>query len=481
MPTGWPAALSTALTTDLSTAFGGRLAALDRQLLRDRPPGANPAGWRCFQLGLLLLPSSALLAALLLLVALIQGSRGRPAPWRDPVNALLLATALLMLLGCFGASSGWLAWLGLGNWLPFFWAFWGFQAYLASAAARRRAGQWLLAGTLPVLITGFGQLLGQWSGPWQILGGLVIWHIKAGGNPPDRLAGLFDYANIAGAWLALAWPFALAALLQRGQHPWRRLTALAIAAAMAAAIFLTDSRNAWGGLLLAVPLVAGPLSWRWLLPLLLLSLVPVALASLPGIPAALQQPARALVPQSIWGRLNDANSHGQRPLAITRLSQWQVAVGLVAERPWLGWGAAAFSVIYPLRTGFWHGHTHNLPLDLAVSHGLPVALLLVALVLGLLIRAARLGMASGALWDRAWWAAALVLTSLHATDMPFYDSRINLAGWVLLAGLRCYGTDCSGANGSLAPGSHEIGSNAIGSQANGTGAHSASSPGEARI
>jgi O-antigen ligase len=475
MPTGWPAALSTALTTDLSTALStasrGRLADLDRQLLRDRPPAATPLGWRCFQLGLLLLPSSALLAALLLLLALIQGSCGRPAAWRDPVNVLLLATALLMLLGCFGASSGWLAWLGLGNWLPFFWAFWGFQAYLASAAARRRAGQWLLAGTVPVLVTGFGQLLGHWSGPWQILGGLVIWHIKAGGNPPDRLAGLFDYANIAGAWLALTWPFALAALLQRGQRPWRRLSALAIAAALAAAIFLTDSRNAWGGLLLAVPLVAGPLSWRWLLPLLLLSLIPVALASLPGIPAALQQPARALVPQSIWGRLNDANSHGQRPLAITRLSQWQVAVGLVAERPWLGWGAAAFSVIYPLRTGFWHGHTHNLPLDLAVSHGLPVALLLVALVLGLLIRAARLGMASGALWDRAWWAAALVLTSLHATDMPFYDSRINLAGWVLLAGLRCYGTNCS-----LAPSSH-----VIGSQANGTGANSASSPGEARI
>jgi hypothetical protein len=29
----------------------------------------------------------------------------------------------------------------------------------------------------------------------------------------------------------------------------------------------------------------------------------------------------------------------------------------------------------------------------------------------------------------------LVLVALHATDMPFYDSRINVAGWVLLAGL----------------------------------------------
>ncbi len=122
-------------------------------------------------------------------------------------------------------------------------------------------------------------------------------------------------------------------------------------------------------------------------------------------------------------------------------------------------------MIYPLRTGFWHGHTHNLPLDLAVSHGLPVALLVVGLVLGLLIRAARLGMASGAIWDRAWWAAALVLTALHATDMPFYDSRINVAGWVLLAGLRCYGSNCS-VSGSLA---------------GGTDANAASSPGEDRI
>ena len=33
-------------------------------------------------------------------------------------------------------------------------------------------------------------------------------------------------------------------------------------------------------------------------------------------------------------------------------------------------------------------------------------------------------------------ASTLVLVCLHATDIPFYDSRINIAGWVLLVGLR---------------------------------------------
>ena len=345
-----------------------------------------------------------------------------------------------MLVGCFGATSGWLAWVGLGNWLPFFWGFWGFQPYVATARARRRAGLWFLAGTVPVIVTGLGQLYLGWAGPWQLLGGLIPWWITPGGNPPGRLSGLFDYANITGSWLALVWPFGLAALLQR-PLPWqRRALALLLAASLVASLYLTDSRNAWGALVLALPIVVGPASWLWLLPLLLVAIGAVALASLPMVPADLQHWARVVVPEPIWVRLSDLHFAGHRPLAITRLGQWAVAAGLIGERPWLGWGAAAFSLIYPLRTGHWHGHTHNLPIDLAISFGLPVAVMVIGLVGWLLLRAGRLGMLQAPVFERAWWAAALVLVALHATDMPLYDSRINIAGWILLAGLRCVGT-----------------------------------------
>jgi len=184
--------------------------------------------------------------------------------------------------------------------------------------------------------------------------------------------------------------------------------------------------------------VMGPAVWIWLLPVLALLALPVVLATLPGIPDVIQVPLRSIVPQEIWGRLNDFNSQGRRPDQITRLSQWSVAAELIAERPWLGWGAAAFTVIYPLRTGFWHGHTHNILFELALSHGLPAALLLVGLVLWLLIRAVRTGMARSLLFDRAWFASALILVVLHASDLPMYDSRVNIAGWILLAGLRCW-------------------------------------------
>lgn len=401
----------------------------------DGSPSASPWGWRCFQLGLFLLPSSALLAALLLFPALILGSLKREHPyWGDPWNAPLLLAGLLMVVGCVGSYSGPLAWAGLGNWIPFFWGFWGFQPYVALPSSRRRSSLWLVAGTVPVLVTGLGQLWFGWQGPWQIFGGLIVWFMAAGGRPEGRLSGLFDYANIASAWLSMVWPLMLAVLVQPGLNRVRRGVVVAMAVAVVLALVLTESRNGWGALVLAVPLVLGPPSWPWLLPLLGLALLPVLMAVLPGVPSLLQDPARTLVPEGIWARLSDAQYASERALASTRLSQWGLALQWIAERPWFGWGAAAFSVIYPLRTGKWHGHPHNLPLELAISHGLPVAVLVVGLVLVLLVVSLRCG--SSALFDRAWWTAALVLVVLHATDLPFFDSRLNIAGWILLAGLR---------------------------------------------
>ena len=98
-----------------------------------RPLEASRWGWRCFQIGLFLLPSSALLASLLLFPSLLMSSWRSERPfWRDPWNAPLFVASLLMVIGCFGSYSGSLAWVGMGNWLPFFWAFWGFQPYVSS-------------------------------------------------------------------------------------------------------------------------------------------------------------------------------------------------------------------------------------------------------------------------------------------------------------------------------------------------------------
>ena len=390
-------------------------------------------GERLFRIGLFLLPSSALLGGLCLLAAAVIGSRGRTVPiWRDRWCQPLLLAAALMLIGALQATTGSLAWVGLGNWLPLIWAFWAFQPYLISERQRRNAAWMLVAGTLPVLLTGFGQMFLGWEGPWQLGGEAVVWFVAPGGKPLGRLSGLFDYANVAGAWLGVIWPLLIAAVLR--PDGWRRRgAALVLALAAGTAVLLTQSRNAVGGLVLALPLVIGPSSWLLLLPVLLLVSSPLLLALLPGVPAGLKSGAMALLPDSILERLLE---RGDMPWKLTRLGQWIYAIQLVAARPWLGWGSAAFSVMYPIHASLrWHGHSHNLPLELAISHGVPVALLIVGTVLALMMLALRRGMLRQAPLERAWWTSALVLLTMHFTDLPFFDARLNLLGWILLAGL----------------------------------------------
>ena len=401
-------------------------------------------GWKCFQLGILCLPSSALISFIFLFVALFKGTFIRSDKYfQEFWNYLLLVISFLMIVGCLRSQTGSLAWLGLFNWLPFFWFFWGLQPYLLTSERRRKCASIFVLGSLPVLITGFGQLWLGWEGPWELFDGLIIWFISPGGEPLGRLSGLFDYANITAAWLSGVWPFCLASVL----HPFifgrNRFAHFVLLIAFVLAMILTNSRNAWGAIFLALPIVLGSTSWSWLIPVMLISLMPVVIAVLPVFDLGLQQFVRNIIPESIWMRLNDMQFVDNRPLEATRIGQWKIAINLIFQKPVFGWGAAAFSIIYPLKTGLSHGHSHNLPLELAISHGILVSFLLNIFVFGLLLISAyyiifsKLNTSRNLLIDRAWWTSVLILICFHATDIPLFDSRINILGWILLIGLRC--------------------------------------------
>ena len=119
---------------------------------------------------------------------------------------------------------------------------------MLTSERRKKCASWLVLGSLPVLITGFGQLWLGWEGPWQIFDGLIIWFISPGGEPLGRLSGLFDYANITAAWLSGVWPFCLASVL----HPFilgrNRIISFVLLSAFILALILTNSRNAWGAI-----------------------------------------------------------------------------------------------------------------------------------------------------------------------------------------------------------------------------------------
>lgn len=405
------------------------------------PLHCSTQGWIAVQLGVLFLSSSALISGLALLLALtLWRPRDQPPPLSRVDARLLAVLSLLMLLGtAVSAKAGGLAWLGLGNWLPFFWFFLAVRPYVATPAARARLGFWLCAATVPVVVVGLLQSVMGWNQELHALGGLIRWPM----GEPRTGTSLFENPNQTAAWLAMATPFVAQRLLNRQQTLGTRLMTLLLGLATTASLLLSASRNAISTLLLSWPLSGGR---RWRRLVLAAAVVYAALVvlrlsqgSTPSTPLL-----AAVVPQALVKKLLEMGN-GTDPSLLYGRRETIYAQGMawLGQHPWLGLGEQGFAALYTAKLlAQFDGeppaglimHSHSLPLEFALSHGLP-ALLLLAVVIGL-------GMArSGSCWlagqlhrpDHSWWLAAVVLIWLHIWDVPFFDSRLNMAGWIVFA------------------------------------------------
>jgi len=407
---------------------------------------------QAFLLGLVLLPSSALLGGLALLAALLTPNGSTADGWRNAPRAERagwLALVMLLLIGAIGARSGQLAWVGLGNWIPFIWAFWGFQRFLSTALLRRQAAVAIVSGSVPVLAIGLLQLLLGWQGPWQSLGGLFIWFLHDGDpTVTPRFTGIFENPNFSGAWLVMVWPLALALL---GDHLQSQTTApnnrratrivAVLTALIGLSLLLSGSRNAIGLALLVVPLLLGWRCLRWYAPLAIAWLGAVWLAAANGAPPLLQQLSRLVVPATLWEKVARKVLDPQAATTLAHRSRealWEGAGQFLQQLPPLGFGENGFRLLYEAKTGTYINHSHNLPLEFVLSHGWLAAGLFLLLVAAVLVGTWRAGLASSGSVDRAWLAATLVTIGLHGWDIPSFDSRHNVLGWVLLAGLQAY-------------------------------------------
>jgi O-antigen ligase len=402
-----------------------------------RPPGTSRAGWVSLQVGVLFLSSSALVSGIALLLAIsLWRPQQQPAPLSRPEARLLAALSLLMLLGtALSAKAGPLAWLGLANWLPFFWFFLAIRPYLATAAARQRVAFWLCAATVPVVVVAWLQHVMGWKGQLDALGGLIRWPM----NDPITGTSLFDNPNVTGAWLALVMPFAVQRGLQPHQRLGTRLLGWGLALSSVATLVLSASRNAMATLLLTWP-ASGSRRLRWGVLALAGIYGALVLASLHG---NLPEPLTLVVPAGLSNKLQQLEE-GARPLQAQRHQIYAAALQWLAQQPWWGVGEQGFGTLYRAKIQADLGstatvaitHAHSTPLEFALSHGIPALALLAWVVIAPLLRATN-GWRRGTLdpINRAWWLAALVLIWVNIWDVPFFDSRLNIAGWLVLAGL----------------------------------------------
>jgi O-antigen ligase len=281
---------------------------------------------------------------------------------------------------------------------------------------------WVLAGVLNALLGALQVFAPQLpDGTWIARSGLPG---RAVGNlrQPNHLSSLL-------LWSAIA----VIPLLELGRL--RRPLGGSLFALMCFAVVLTASRTG----VLGVGLLAlwGSLDRRLSRPTrLLLLLAPLfyAIAWL-GLSAWAEASRHAFGGQ---GRLAEADLSG------SRFAIWANTLELIRQQPWTGVGFGEFNLAwtltpFPDRPVAFFDHTHNLPLQLMVELGLPLAAAVMALLLAAMARASRLARqadrATGVTLRSAWMM--LLLIALHSLlEYPLWYAYFLLpAAWLFGYGL----------------------------------------------
>ena len=406
-------------------------------------------GFIFFLLGIFFLPSTMVIGILFLLPAFAIASISLNKSflkdyWNYPylIFGFLIITSSIFQNYLFTNNYNeiWdtkLSFIGLANWIPLIWVFWASQPYLNSKSKRKSFSLFLVAGTFPVLVTGLGQYFLKWHGPFETLNGLVIWYqrpiVKPGG-----LTGLFNNQNYAASWLSFVWPFCIALLLEKGNNFFKKTTALGFLISTGLAAFLTFSRNAWLGLLTSTPIVLGKKGVKNFLPLLTITILVLFLLFSPIFEGELQNNLRNLFPRDV---LLEFSNEGYKGLDVTRIGIYKSAIELIKENPFFGIGAGSFTEIFLSNTTFWKGHSHNLLLELSLSYGLPATIIFFLTTTYILYSSSKKIFSNEIKLDvnyidRAFWTALFFFLISQLADVQYFDGKISLITWILIAGLK---------------------------------------------
>lgn len=334
-----------------------------------------------------------------------SGLRSLRGPGISPI-ALLLGTMLVLLLAAAGSShfTGLPATLAAGSMgviaagavlSAVAWA--TARSELDGMTFRALCAALAVAGILSTSIGVLQVFAPEWTGSTWIAATAIDGRAVGNLRQPNHLATLLLWSIVAATWLGSA-------------GKWPRAVAIGAVVFMLFGLVLTASRTGMIGA--AMLALWGIVDRRlnepsrvllWLVPVLYV-LFWIAAASAGGNGA------------------EGAAFHGDTQLhrsdiSSSRFAIWSDTLSLIAAHPWfgVGWGEFNFAwslTPFPNRPTAFFDHTHNLPLQLAVELGLPLATLILALLAYALWSAFKA--ARDADEDSAWLRPAFLMVLMIA-------------------------------------------------------------------
>ena len=400
----------------------------------------NEINFYIFVLGLFFLPSAFTIGAILLLISLFTNTFKYNKEFVfDRWNISFLVASFLMIISSiihtfyndhlykYNINSS-LSWIGLGNWLPLFWCYAGLKPFLNNPKKRKISSIALLCGSLPILFTGIGQYFFGWYGPFEFLNGFIVWYQRPIENY-SGLTGLFNNANYMGAWLNIIWPIGLACLIDSNKNILNNFSTYIFTLGISLSTIFTFSRSAWIGIFLGTLLMYGKRIYKYFIALIFLLTLVISSTVTSILGTELQTVLKSFIPQSIWMEFSE--------FQYSRISIWKSGLNAVYNNPLFGCGAGSFQQIYIHETGLWKGHSHNLPLELIISYGIPSALLIIIPILIIVFLSSRkilLNINKVSIFDKSWITCLIVLLTSQMYDVQYFDGRISIILWILLSG-----------------------------------------------
>ena len=401
-----------------------------------------------FILGSFLLFSAPAISSFFLLLALVYGLAFRKNYFfADKFNIVLISVSCLMILSCFlfpftdtsNLNSSNLVdftnpYLGLINWIPLFLCFWGFQSFLDSEKKREIVAISLVCGTFPLLFSGFTQYFLNWHGPYQLFNGLVIWYQRF--NSGGRMTSVFNNPNYAGCLFAAIWPFFFATLRQKNLKIQGQILLLVFNFLVFYAVLLTASRNSFFALIISFLILYIPFNFKFIISLISSLLLISIISKFLNIIFEIRY-----FPNFLFEKLHYENLYND-----PRLLLWKTSLKYILEKPLLGWGGNNFAYIWNQTNFDYFGHSHSIPLELTIQYGIVASIALCAMILFLLIKSFKKLFLKENLkfknysdknnFDIAWFAASVSIIFSNLIDIQYFDLRISLVVWILLAGLK---------------------------------------------
>ncbi len=404
-------------------------------------------GLLSFNIGLFFLFSAPVISVIFILVSLICAYlQTRDNPFNDWINKSFLIVIVLMIASCIffklfnqeiEFKDNFLEYthplIGLFNWIPLFLSFWGFQYYLRTKDHRKMAGISLICSTMPVLLSGIGQYFLNIYGPYNFLNGLIIWYQR---DNQSGLTSLFNNQNYAGCVLATTWPFFFAAIFNKKINLSLGIFSVFLNFLVVLEILLTTSRNSFLGFFIGFFILLIPLRLKKKFFILITIFSSIILNIFAKLFFNFYFPEL-----NIFSRLNFENFVND-----PRIEIWRSSLVYILKKPIFGWGGNGFSSIWNYKNDQMFLHSHSTPLELSIQYGILTSLILTTVILFLIIKSFKkiffendnkiINFSKDNQFDRAWFTGTIIIIFSNTFDILYFDFRINILLWVLLAGLR---------------------------------------------